>query len=402
MMSADHAMTRSGSTNSVVASSVSTAGRQRWIDSAKGLAIIAVVTYHTLLFLASADVGVADFGRIRIVLEFFPMPAFFVLAGLLQPRMMEASWRQIWSRRLLPFVYLYVLWCAIRFAFFSLFPFVRSDGEYTSGRDPMTLLIAPLVPTSVYWFLWSMFAITLATWLLRRVPPVVLLVATGIVSVLLSSTLVTTGLFAYDRSLQYMFFFVAGVLLSSRITGFVHSRGWGTAAALLAGYAAIGALMIAVPFSRKIPGVVLLGQVCVLLGIFLVLRLTARVPGSRGLAYLGGQSLVIYVLHIYFVAGATVVIRNIPALENVPPRGIPVLVGTTAAVIAASLLVGMLAPHARWLFAPPRWLTRSRRSAVRASAGVGGADLPEPDAALSPPPQAPTSAHTDGTRRETS
>lgn len=366
------------SPNSVAASA--TEGRQRWIDIAKGVAIVAVVAYHTLLFLSSADVGVADFGRIRPVLEYFPMPAFFLLAGLLQPRMMQSTFVQLWKRRLLPFAYLYLLWCVIRFLFFTAFPFVRSDGELTSGRDPLTLLIAPIVPSSVYWFLWSMFVITLVTWLLRRVPGMVLVVVTGIISALFSSTLVSTGMFAYDRSLQYMFFFVCGVVLSPRITAFVHARRWPGTVALLAGYVAVGALVLLVPVTRKIPGLATLGQICILLGLFSLFRLLSRAPGARFVGMLGQQSLIIYVLHIYFVAAAVVIVRNVPALHDVAPRGLPVLAVTVAVVIAASLLLGMVAAPLRWLFLPPAWLMgqRRRRRPVRAS-DADDHDLTDPE-----------------------
>lgn len=227
-------------------------GRQGWVDLAKGVAIVMVVAYHALLFLASADVGVAPLGRARLALELYPMPAFFLLAGAMQQRLVTSPWPLVWQRRVLPLVYLLVVWTLVRFAFFTAVPTARADGPL-SGRDPATLLLALVAPSSVYWFLWALALVTVVTWLTRR-HPVASVVGAVLVSGAVTSGLLVTGVFAWDRALAFLAPYVVGVHAGPWVLRAVTAMRWRHVAAALGTAVLLAAAIVVVPLARNVPG----------------------------------------------------------------------------------------------------------------------------------------------------
>ena len=93
-------------------------GRREWVDFVKGTAIIMIVAYHTTLFLSSIGFDVAGIGRIKVILELFPMAAFFLITGTFHSRVGSWSFADVWRRRLRQYLYLYLLWSIIRFLFY--------------------------------------------------------------------------------------------------------------------------------------------------------------------------------------------------------------------------------------------------------------------------------------------
>lgn len=367
--------------------------RRAWVDLAKGVAIVMVVAYHAQLFLEAE--GVAEpLGRARVALELYPMPAFFLLAGLLQRRLRTSPWSLVWRRRVLPFLYLYVVWSLVRFAFFTALPVVRTDGPAGSGRDWMMLLLTPLVPSSIYWFLWATAVVTAVTWLFRRHPRAYL-VGTGVVSGLVASGLVSTGAESIDRTLEYAFAFAVGVHAGPVVQRVVERTTWRRALVWVALAVLAMVALAAVPLLRRVPGAVLLGQLVV---VGAALGLAVVVGPRRGtgwLSTLGRQSLALYLLHLYPVALLTIAVREIDVLRDVPPRGLPVVFLVTAIALAVSLQVARVVPASWRLFQPPLALVRTRSAVADPLAPdlgatrPAGADAPV-QADLAPADLAPT------------
>lgn|GEM_PF-881365 len=334
-------------------------GRYAWVDLAKGVAIVMVVAYHALLFLEAADVGVAPLGRARVPLELYPMPAFFLLAGVMQPRLTTSPWGRVWRRRVLPLLYLLLVWSLVRFVFFTALPMVRSDGPPQSGRDAWQLLLVPVAPGSIYWFLWALAAVTAVTWLARRYPRASV-VGALVVSGAVTSGLVGTGIFAWDRTLAHLAPFVVGVHAGPAVARAVTSMTW-RRVALAAGVALLVlAALVAVPLTRRVPGAVLLGQAAVLAVALGTAHLVAGRRWTRPLHGLGRRSLPLYLLHLYPVALLTIVVGHVPALHGTPARGLPLVLLVTALALGASLLVARGLPT-RWrLLHMPTTLLRTR------------------------------------------
>lgn len=334
-------------------------GRYGWVDLAKGVAIVMVVAYHALLFLETADVGVAPLGRARVPLELYPMPAFFLLAGVMQRRLTTTPWSIVWQRRVLPLVYLLVVWSLVRFAFFTALPMVRSDGPRHSGRDAWQLVLTLVAPTSIYWFLWALAVVTVVTWLLRRWP-VASVVGAVLVSGAVTSGLVVTGVFAWDRALAFLAPYVVGVHAGPWVLRAVAALTWRRVLLALGATALILAALVAFPLTRRVPGAALLGQATVLAAGFGAAHLLAGQRWTRWPRDLGRRTLPVYLVHLFPVALLTIGAQQVTALHATPARGLPLVALVTALALAASLLIARVLPT-RWrLLQMPTTLLRLR------------------------------------------
>ena len=90
--------------------------RVDWVDYAKGICILFVVMMHSTLGVGNA---VGQEGWLHSVVAFaqpFRMPDFFLISGLFLARVIDRDWRTYLDRKVVHFVYFYLLWTAIQFA----------------------------------------------------------------------------------------------------------------------------------------------------------------------------------------------------------------------------------------------------------------------------------------------
>ena len=92
--------------------------RQRieWVDYAKGFCIVFVVMMHSTLGVGQAA---GSEGWLHYVVAFaqpFRMPDFFLISGLFLAQVIDRDWRTYLDRKVVHFVYFYLLWTAIQFA----------------------------------------------------------------------------------------------------------------------------------------------------------------------------------------------------------------------------------------------------------------------------------------------
>ncbi len=93
------------------------AGRLDWVDYAKGICIVMVVMMHSTL---GVEAAAGQQGFMHLVVEFakpFRMPDFFLISGLFLARVIDRDWRTYLDRKVVHFVYFYVLWVTIQFGF---------------------------------------------------------------------------------------------------------------------------------------------------------------------------------------------------------------------------------------------------------------------------------------------
>src|SRR3981081_4472691 len=89
--------------------------RVGWVDYAKGFCIIFVVMMHSTLGVGNT---LGQEGWLHSVVAFakpFRMPDFFLISGLFLARVIERDWRTYLDRKVVHFVYFYLLWTAIQF-----------------------------------------------------------------------------------------------------------------------------------------------------------------------------------------------------------------------------------------------------------------------------------------------
>jgi uncharacterized membrane protein YcfT len=91
--------------------------RVDWVDYAKGFCIVFVVMMHSTLGVGTAA---GQEGWLHKVVAFaapFRMPDFFMISGLFLAQVIDRNWRTYLDRKVVHFVYFYLLWTAIQFAF---------------------------------------------------------------------------------------------------------------------------------------------------------------------------------------------------------------------------------------------------------------------------------------------
>src|SRR5262245_31052008 len=84
--------------------------RVAWVDTAKGFCIILVVMMHSTLGVGNAA---GQEGWLHTVVAFatpFRMPDFFLISGLFLARVSGRDWRTYLDRKVVHFVYFYLLW----------------------------------------------------------------------------------------------------------------------------------------------------------------------------------------------------------------------------------------------------------------------------------------------------
>ncbi|WP_104198363.1 acyltransferase family protein [Cryobacterium sp. M15] len=323
---------------------------REWINFAKGAAIILVVLYHASLFLN--DLGLAgSTPRLRLVLGFFPMPVFFFIAGLTARRMLTWNLKDLWRRRLLVLVYLYLLWSVIRVAFYLVVPHLR--GTERSPTDLLNIVLLPVWPTSSYWFIWALAIFTLLAWLLRKLPIRVQLLLVGVVAVLATTPgVLDLDNVGWDRVAANFIFFITAVYFPHVIYRLAaRVRVW-HAAVLIAAYLGLAVLIVPLHLSR-VPGLILLESVvAVAMGVTLA-TLLVRVRWLKFMSTLGQYSFQIYLVHLFLVASALALLApfaEAPWLERAG-NALPFLLA--AIVLVASLYLAKLLRRFSFLWVSP-------------------------------------------------
>lgn len=331
-------------------------GRKAWVDVAKGLAIFLVVWYHSSLYLASTGMQGIPW-ILKVPLELFPMPAFFVIAGMLAARSVRFTFGDLWRRRVLPMLYLYVVWSAIRFAFYAIVPGIDGGLGDLPADSPLTLALIFIWPSSSYWFLYALAIFTVAAWLLRAVPPWVQLSLAVTLSAIVTSGILDTHNVGWNRVLGLFVFYLVGIHFAKAIPdAVVRATPW-RLVAILAVAAGIVAAMILLD-ARGLPGIVLLGQVLFVAAGFAFAQLLVPWRAASFLSTWGASSLHIYLLHLYVIVPIAALFA---LLDWTPPRllGFGIQIAVAVVAVAASLVLMRWTGRARWLYIPPRLRRRS-------------------------------------------
>jgi uncharacterized membrane protein YcfT len=139
---------------------VNNPNRMHWVDTAKGLSIILVVMMYSAFNTGEHTDGV---GFLHYVIGFtmpFRMPEFFLISGLFLSHAIDRPWRRYVDRRVVHYLYFYVLWAAIMIGL--------KIGIY--DRNPAAMLrdlaYSAVEPYGVLWFIYMLAAFGLVTRLL--------------------------------------------------------------------------------------------------------------------------------------------------------------------------------------------------------------------------------------------
>lgn len=332
--------------------------RVAWVDAARGTAIALVVLHHASL--RSAAAGSAEWWvDLTTMLQTVRMPLFFTIAGLLAARWVSGRtpWGQLLRGKVLLFVWVYLVWLAVRYAWFLVMPGGRAMTPYDE-------LVVRLWLPAGGWFVMALAVMFVLARLTTRLPRLPVLVVAATASIVFLADVVRLGNLMWDGVGAYLFFFLAGTALrhhvfavAERVTragALLVVAGWATA---YLGCAAAGVTETpGVGFALRVAGV----AAGVSVGLLLQHRAAVRA--------LGRSTLPIYLTHQLLVVTAVAWLASTWGMAEHPLLHVAAPVLLTIVVLPLSHGLGRAAPRVGlgWLFDLP-W--RSRRRAVAPVAG---------------------------------
>jgi len=185
-------------------------GRVGWVDFAKGFCIIFVVMMHSTL---GVEAAAGSQGWMHHAVQFakpFRMPDFFLISGLFLALVIDRPWLRYLDRKVVHFLYFYVLWMTIQFALKT--PAWISEGQDLPGVARLYFL-SFIEPFGTLWFIYILPLFFVVTRLLKPVP----WQATLALAAVLEMLPVHSGWMLIDEfAARYVYFF-AGYLFAANI-----------------------------------------------------------------------------------------------------------------------------------------------------------------------------------------
>ncbi|MGH1419651.1 MAG: acyltransferase family protein [Hyphomicrobiaceae bacterium] len=181
------------------------ANRLVWFDYAKGICIILVVMMHSTL---GVGLALGSEGWLHTVVSYaqpFRMPDFFLLSGLFLCFAIQRDWRLYFDRKVLHFLYFYLLWSAFQVALK-----VGAAGELTAWTFLTRMAETFVTPNPTLWFIYVLPMFFVATKLLYRLPTPAL----WLLGAALHTLAPKTGWYSVDEFAHYYVFFLSGYVLA--------------------------------------------------------------------------------------------------------------------------------------------------------------------------------------------
>src|SRR6187455_135618 len=125
------------------------AARVDWVDYAKGFCIVMVVMMHSTLGVEAAAGRESWMHAWVAFAKPFRMPDFFLISGLFLARVIDRDWRTYLDRKVVHFVYFYLLWVTIQIGVKA--PSIAAEA---GGWDAVArfYLMAFVEPFGTLWF----------------------------------------------------------------------------------------------------------------------------------------------------------------------------------------------------------------------------------------------------------
>jgi uncharacterized membrane protein YcfT len=299
--------------------------RVDWVDYAKGICIIMVVMMHSVL---GTELAAGQTGYMHYLVEFakpFRMPDFFLISGLFLARVIDRDWRTYLDRKVVHFLYFYVLWVTIQFGF-------KAPGFAAEHGWPYVIqlyLLSYIDPFGTLWFIYLLPVFFVLTKAVRRVHPAFIW---GIAAVL-ESLHVQTGWTAIDEFCARFVYFYSGYLFATQVFALSNKARARPALALigLGVWAAANAALVHGGVSEW-PVMSLALGFAGAIAIIVVGTLLAKMQWLDFVRFFGEHSIVIYLAFFLPMATARAVLLKFAPLD----------VGTIALLVTLSGVVGAL------------------------------------------------------------
>lgn len=277
--------------------------RLDWVDMAKGLSIFLVVMMYAASSVGEDTGGV---GALHWAIAFatpFRMPEFFLISGLFLSQVIDRPWRAYADRRVVHYLYFYVLWALIHIIFKVGLLATEPVGAVEQ------IAWAVIQPYGVLWFIYMLAVVSAVTKLLHALRAPVWAVF-GVAAILQMAT-IHTGSYLVDQFAEYFVFFYAGYIaapLLFRLADWAAYRPALATIGLLVWAILNAALVFSPGFAMDpihpvmgyagLPGVHLVLALVGTSALCVAAALLTRLPFMDWLRWMGSKSLVIYVAFV--------------------------------------------------------------------------------------------------------
>lgn len=329
--------------------------RDAWIDYAKAIGIILVVYGHVArgIFTAGLDMDPRIYEITDNIIYSFHMPLFFFLSGLfLLPSLAKRSHTNLLFNKVDTILYPYVIWSLLQGSIEIIL------SRYTNGHVTFSEVFSlAWQPRAHFWFLYVLFFFFLFSSLIyRRFSTQIWCFGVFCVTILLYFfSHILPNFYIFNMLNQFFVYFSGGVLVAFMLT---KSKLGSTTLLLIIGTLFVisqwlfQADQMLYHYSSQ-PEVILL---LAFIGIMVVVIFSKWLTNFTlpWLAYLGRQSMTIYLVHILAGSGCRIVLQKFFHVTNVP---IHLLVGTLGGLILPLLFFWLSSKAGlKILFSPPKIL----------------------------------------------
>ncbi|WP_248310314.1 acyltransferase family protein [Bosea sp. 117] len=290
---------------------------------AKGFCIVFVVMMHSTLGVEDAAERTGFMGYVVAFARPFRMPDFFLISGLFLARVIDRDWRTYLDRKVVHFLYFYVIWFTIQFAFKA--PGMAADEGW--GALPGLYLLGYIEPFGTLWFIYLLPIFFVVTKLTRRVPIWVMLP----IAAALEMMTIETGWIVIDEFAERFVFFYVGYVFAPQVFALA-GRAQNAPLAGIAGLLAWGLLNGFLVFAgyAMLPGVSLALGLIGAAAVVTLCALLARSGAFGWLEYAGRNSIVVYLAFFLPMAITRVVLLKTGIIEDI---GVVSLIVTAAGVV---------------------------------------------------------------------
>ncbi|OQW56527.1 MAG: acyltransferase [Proteobacteria bacterium SG_bin9] len=336
-------------------------GRLDWVDTAKGVCIIMVVMMHSVL---GVEAAAGQHGWMHPFVEFakpFRMPDFFLISGLFLARVIDRDWRTYLDRKVVHFVYFYVLWMAIQFAFKA----PAFAAEMGWSKVGLLFLQSFIEPFGTLWFIYLLPVFFVVTKLTRNIPPVIVWASAAALEMMH----ISSGWTVIDEfAARYVYFF-SGYIFAEQIFSLAdrvraHPR---LAMAGLVVWAAVNAVLVFAGIGEWPLFSLLLGYAGAI-AIITAATLLTMVNWHNLLRYLGEHSIVVYLAFFLPMATTRTTLLKTGVIPDVGAMSLIVtLIGVFGAVAiwraALAFRLGFLFERPAMFWIAPKQLTPKLQAA---------------------------------------
>lgn len=331
--------------------------RLKWIDYARGIAIILVVYRHVFEGLKESGLPVSEFMLFEYANIFFfsfRMPLFFIVSGIFVALSLQKKGiKNYIDTRARTVLYPYFLWACIQLTIQLFFQ------KYTNGHPTaQTYLYLFYLPREIahFWYLYALFNVGVLYVLAKEklhISPlqnIILGVIMFYISVLTWQENITTG-FLGDILHYYVFFAIGDAISRFMLNrdNFKYFESWQTFFLLILPFVAAQYYFLKVNLPHSIEKYMYVEYyqpitfvIIALIGCAFIVNITfilQKLSIINWLTILGRHSLYIYVAHVIAFAAVRIFLRKIFGVENVP------------VLLFAGILGGLILPVLLYKFA---------------------------------------------------